>query len=57
MAEMEMLWRLANAASEAGDFSRARELYERGAALDDAGCWVGLGYMFDIGQGVEPAWT
>ena len=49
-----MLWRLAYAASEAGDFSRARELYVRGAALDDAGCWVGLGYMFDIGQGVEP---
>ena len=54
MAEMEMLWRLADAAAEAGDFERARVLYERGAALGDPACWAALGYMFDIGQGAEP---
>ena len=53
MAETEMLWRLADAAIEAGDFIRARGLYEQGATLGDPGCWHGLGYMFDIGQGVE----
>ncbi len=21
--------------------------------MGDAGCWVGLGYMFDVGQGIE----
>lgn len=54
MAEMELLWRLADTAIEAGDFTRAIDLYERGAALGDAACWTGLGYMFDTGQGVEP---
>jgi uncharacterized protein len=53
MAETEMLWRLANAAIEAGDFARAKAIYERGAALGDADCWQGLGYMFDVGQGME----
>jgi TPR repeat protein len=53
MAETEMLWRLAASATEAGDFARAKSLYERGAALGDALCWVGLGYMFDVGQGVD----
>jgi len=53
MAETEMLWRFADAALEAGDFGRARELWERGAALGDPHCWVGLGFMFDVGQGVE----
>lgn len=53
MAEMEMLWRLAGSAVEAGDFARALDLYERGAALGDAACCTGLGYMFDTGQGVE----
>lgn len=50
---MEMLWRLADAASEAGDFNYARDLYERGAALGDPACWHALGFMFDVGQGVE----
>ena len=51
MAEIELIWRLAHAASEVGDFARARSLYEQGAALGDATCWTGLGYMFDVGQG------
>ncbi len=53
MAEMDMLWRLADAAVEMGNFSRAKDLYEHGAALGDSACWIGLGYMFDVGQGVE----
>jgi uncharacterized protein len=53
MADTEMLWRLADAAIEAGDFVRAKAIYERGAALGDADCWQGLGYMFDVGQGME----
>lgn len=53
MAEMELLWRFADAADTAGDFVRAHLLYERGAALGDALCLLGLGYMLDIGRGVE----
>ena len=48
-----MLWCLADAALENEDFARARELWERGASLGDPACWVGLGFMFDTGQGVE----
>ena len=53
MAETEMLWWLADAAIEAGDFIRAKAVYEQGAALGDPGCWHGLGFMFDTGQGVK----
>lgn len=52
VVEPEMIWRLADSAIEAGDFARAKALYERGAALGDAACWHGLGYMFDVGQGL-----
>lgn len=48
-----MLWRLADAALEAEDFVRAKELLERGASLGDAACWVGLGVMYDTGQGLQ----
>jgi TPR repeat protein len=53
MAEMAMLWALADAAARDGDHERAKALYERGAGLGDSACWVGLGFMFDTGQGVE----
>ncbi len=53
MAETELLWRLADTALQAGDFERARDIWERGAGLGDPECWVGLGVMFDVGQGVE----
>lgn len=39
-------------AVENGDFDRARECYEHGAALGDAMCLQALAYMYDVGQGV-----
>ena len=51
MAETDLLLRMAAAASEVGDFKRARALYDQGARLGDAWCWHSLGYMHEVGKG------
>lgn len=53
MADTLLLYMTALAAEEAGDYSTARSAYERGAALGDDSCWFALGYMHDLGQGIE----
>lgn len=52
MTSTDTLSRIANAAAEKGDFTHARECYERGAALNDFLCLHSLGYMYDVGEGV-----
>lgn len=53
MPNTDALLRLAFAAAEECDFDRARECYEQGAALNDAECLHALGYMYDVGEGVD----
>ena len=53
MISTEALFRIGDAAQEAGDHERARCAFERGAALGDVWCLLRLAYMFDIGLGVE----
>lgn len=48
------LFRLGDAAEEAGDYERAQLSFEKGAALGDVLCLMRLAYMFDVGVGVEP---
>ena len=52
MVETEVLFRMADAAEEAGDFDRVRELFERGAALGDISSITRLAYMHDLGLGI-----
>lgn len=53
MVDTEALFRIGDAAQEAGNFEHARQTFERGAALGDAECLCRLAYMFDVGSGVE----
>jgi len=53
MVNTEALFRVGDAAEEAGNYTLARQSFERGAALGDAECLFRLAYMFDIGSGVE----
>jgi TPR repeat protein len=53
MVEAEALFRLGDAAEEAKDYVRARQLFEQGAALGHEGCLTRLALMFDVGIGVE----
>lgn len=53
MAETTLLFRTGDAAEEAGDYVSAKRAFERGAALGDDSCWLRLGYLYDVGLGVE----
>ncbi len=53
MAEARLLFQAGDTAEEAGDFSSAKLAFERGAALNDDNCWLRLGYLYDVGRGVE----
>jgi len=52
MLDTDALLRIAHDAAEAGDFDRARQCYESGAALGCALSLQSLGYMYDVGEGV-----
>jgi len=51
MVNTEALFRIGDAAEEAGSYTLARQSFERGAALGDAECLSRLAHMFDIGSG------
>jgi uncharacterized protein len=53
MKKANELFRKGDAAEDAGDFSRALLCFEQGAALGDDGCISRLGYMYDVGIGVD----
>jgi TPR repeat protein len=52
MANTDALLRIAHNAWEKGDLDHARQCLERGAALGDAEALQGLGFMYDVGEGV-----
>jgi TPR repeat protein len=54
MPDIDALLIIAHNAGAAGDFDRARQCYEAGAALGDFMCLQALGYMYDVGEGVAP---
>jgi len=54
MVSTDALYRIANAAEEAGNHEFARQSYERGAALGDAFCIFRLAHMYDVGELGEP---
>ena len=49
MVNTDALSQIAHAAEEAGNYDLARQSFERGAALGDAGCIMRLAYMHDVG--------
>ena len=53
MISTDALFRIGDAAEEAGDHEHARRSFEKGAALGDVYCLMRLAYMFDVGVGVE----
>lgn len=52
MIETEVLFRIADAAEDAGDHDLARRSFERCAALGDTGALIRLAYIHDEGIGV-----
>lgn len=52
MVDTRALFRIGDAAEEAGNLTHARAAYERGAALGDADCLTRLAYLYDTGAGV-----
>lgn len=53
MLDTSVLFRIGDAAEEAGNLAHAFKSFERGAALGDADCLCRLAYLFDTGTGVE----
>src|SRR5688572_12303105 len=53
MVNTDALFRIADAAEEAGNYDLARQSLERGAFLGDTMCLRRLAYLFDTGIGVE----
>lgn len=53
MVSTDALFRIADAAEEAGNYELARQSFERAASLGCAECLTRLAYMFDVGLGVE----
>jgi uncharacterized protein len=49
MVNTDALFRIADAAEEAGNYDLARQSFERGAALGDPSCLMRLAYMHDVG--------
>lgn len=55
MVSTDALYRIADAAEEAGNHEFARQSYARGAALGDSFCVFRLAHMYDVGElGVAP---
>jgi len=50
MVNTEALFRIGDAAEEAGDYERARQSFERAAALGDASALMRLAFMYDVGE-------
>jgi hypothetical protein len=53
MVNTDALFRIGDAAEEAGNFTLARQSFERGAALGDTMCLCRLAYLYDVGRGIE----
>lgn len=53
MVSTDALFRIGDAAEEAGNFEVALQSFERGAVLGDVQCLCRLAYLFDVGRGVE----
>ena len=53
MVSTDALFRIADAAEEAGNYELARLSFERAASLGCADCLTRLAYLFDVGIGVE----
>lgn len=53
MVNTYALFRIADAAEEAGNYALARQSFERAASLGCVVCLTRLAYMFDVGIGVE----
>jgi len=53
MVATDALFRIADAAEEAGNYDLARQAFERGSALGDCTCLCRLAYLFDTGRGVN----
>jgi len=53
MVDTDALFRIGDAAEEAGDFGLALRSFERGAALGSPECLTRLAYLYDVGVGVE----
>ncbi len=53
MVDTEALFRIGDAAEEAGDFDLARRSFERGSDLGDPHCLDRLARLYDVGIGVE----
>jgi len=53
MISTDALFRIADAAEEAGNYDLALQSFERGASLGDSSCLCRLALLFDVGVGVE----
>ena len=53
MVDTLALFKIGDAAQEAGNFAQASVAFERGAALGDVACLSRLAYLLDTGTGVE----
>ncbi|AMB48393.1 SEL1-like repeat protein [Methylobacterium sp. AMS5] len=53
MIDTSALFRIGDAAEEAGNLAHALKAFERGAALGNVECLCRLAYLFDTGTGVE----
>jgi tetratricopeptide (TPR) repeat protein len=53
MVDTSALFRIGDAAEEAGNLAHALKAFERGAALGNADCLCRLAYLFDTGTCVE----
>lgn len=53
MVDTSALFRIGDAAEDAGNLEHARSAFERGAALGNADCLCRLAYLFDTGKGLE----
>ena len=52
MIDTEVLFRIADAAQDAGDYELARKSFERGVALGDTASLTRLAFIYDVGVGV-----
>lgn len=53
MIDTDVLFRIADAAQDKGDFDFARQLFERGVSLGSTACLNRLAHIHDVGLGVE----
>jgi TPR repeat protein len=53
MVDADALFRIGDAAEEAGDFGLALRSFERGSALGSPECLTRLAYLYDVGVGAQ----